>query len=519
MILSSIAHPVNLARAAFLTLALVFALTACSSAADSTEPVQSVTPAVTPASAETQVPAAPAMTPATVSATATPLPQSPTIDVVTTSNIVADWVRAVGQDRVNVSALLPPNSDPHIFQPTPKDTALIADADLVMSVGLFLEASWLDKLIENAARDPDSVVALGEAVVPPSDDEDHEGEHDHDEHHEGEEGDHEGEHDHDEHHEGEEGDHEGEHDHDEHHEGEEGDHEGEHDHDEHHEGEEGDHEGEHDHDEHHEGEEGDHEGEHDHDEHHEGEEGDHEGEHDHDEHHEGEEGDHEGEHDHDEHHEGEEGDHEGEHDHDEHHEGEEGDHEGEHAEHGHHDHHGHDHGGVDPHFWFDPLLVKRAVNSIEAQLSAADPAGQTYYQDNAAAYNRELDTLHTWIQERVATLPEERRLLVTSHDSFQYFATRYGFKVALAILPITTEIEPTAQELADLIEAIEHEGAPAVFAETSHSDRLARRIAEETGTKLVGGLYTGSLGEPGGEAGTYLALMRHNVDTIVGALQ
>ena len=180
----------------------------------------------------------------------------------------------------------------------------------------------------------------------------------------------------------------------------------------------------------------------------------------------------------------------------------------------------HDHGELDPHFWFDPLRVKQAVNAAAAQLAALDPEGESFYQANAAAYNRELDELHAWIQERVATLPEERRLLVTSHDSFQYFAQRYDFEVVGAIIPsITTETEPTAQELAELIETIEHEGAPAVFTEKFESPRLASRIAEETGAKLVGGLYTGALGEPGGEAGTYLELMRYNTATIVEALQ
>ena len=191
----------------------------------------------------------------------------------------------------------------------------------------------------------------------------------------------------------------------------------------------------------------------------------------------------------------------------------------EHEEHGHGAMEGHDHGELDPHFWFDPLRVKQAVNSIAAQLATIDSKNTQFYRDNAAAYGAELDSLHAWIQERVATLPEERRLLVTSHDSFQYFANRYGFEVVGAIFPVTTEYDPTAQELAELIETIEHEGAVAVFAEKSHSARLAERIAEETGAKLVGGLYTGSLGEPGGEAGTYLDLMRYDVDTIVEALQ
>ena len=195
-----------------------------------------------------------------------------------------------------------------------------------------------------------------------------------------------------------------------------------------------------------------------------------------------------------------------------------------HEEAGHDDHHGeevegHDHGELDPHFWFDPSRVKQAVNSIAAQLSTLDPAGQAVYRENAAAYNRQLDELHAWIQEEVAKLPPERRLLVTSHDSFQYFAQRYDFEVVGAIMPVTTEAEPTAQELAELIETIEHEGAPAIFAEKSHSGRLAKRISEETGATLIGGLYTGSLGEPGGEAGTYLDLMRYNTETIVEALR
>ena len=180
---------------------------------------------------------------------------------------------------------------------------------------------------------------------------------------------------------------------------------------------------------------------------------------------------------------------------------------------------GHGHGALDPHFWFDPLRVRQAVNSISARLSTVDPAGQALYRDNAAAYNRELDGLHAWITGQVEILPENRRVLVTLHDSFQYFAQRYGFRIVGSVFPVSTESEPTAQDLANLIETIEREDVRAVFTEKSHSERLARRIADGTGARHVGGLYTGSLGEPGGEAGTYLDLMRYNVETIVGALK
>ena len=183
------------------------------------------------------------------------------------------------------------------------------------------------------------------------------------------------------------------------------------------------------------------------------------------------------------------------------------------------DGHDHAHGEFDPHFWFDPLRVQSAVNEIATRLAALDPDGSEYYAENSESYIRELSELHSWIEAEVATVPESDRLLVTSHDSFQYFATRYGFEVVGAILPTTTEVEPTAQDLAELVETIEHEGAKVIFGENIHSNRLAQRIAEETGASVVGSLYTGSLGEPGGEAGSYIDLMRFNVSTIVEALK
>ncbi|MYE39224.1 MAG: hypothetical protein F4X27_03230 [Chloroflexi bacterium] len=196
-------------------------------------------------------------------------------------------------------------------------------------------------------------------------------------------------------------------------------------------------------------------------------------------------------------------------------------HEEEHDEHEDEDEHGHAHahGEHDPHFWFDPVRVQQAVNVISAQLSTVDSAGQTMYRENAAAYNRELDDLHAWITEQVAALPEDRRVLVTSHDAYQYYAQRYGFEVVGTIFPLSTEVEPSAQDLAMLAELIEHEGVPVVFGETTHSDRMLRRIAEETGAIIVTGLYSGSLGEPGGEAGNYLDMMRFNTTTIVEALK
>ena len=164
--------------------------------------------------------------------------------------------------------------------------------------------------------------------------------------------------------------------------------------------------------------------------------------------------------------------------------------------------------------------MKRAVNDIAVRLSAVDPASGDFYRANAEAYNSELDELDAWIVEQVAAIPADRRQLVTSHDSFQYLATAYGFEVVAAVFPGgTTEREPSAQEIAELIDEIEEAGAPAVFTETIVSDTLAARVADEVGASIINGLYTGSLSDTGGDAGSYLDLMRYNVETIVEALK
>jgi len=156
------------------------------------QPATGASPAAQPAAAAQQQVTAPAGTTVTAPA-AQPMAAMEKVSVVTTSNIMADWVKAVGQDRVDVFPLLPANADPHTYQPGAQDIAQVADADLVMSIGLSLEAGWLTDLVENAARDPHAVVELGEEIDPIDfveifedhhDDhgDEHAGEHGHDEH-------------------------------------------------------------------------------------------------------------------------------------------------------------------------------------------------------------------------------------------------------------------------------------------------------------------------------------------------
>ena len=184
-----------------------------------------------------------------------------------------------------------------------------------------------------------------------------------------------------------------------------------------------------------------------------------------------------------------------------------------------HGHEGHDHGPLDPHFWFDPIRVKVAVNEIAGRLSAIDPDSASVYYQNASEYGEELDELHAWTQEQVSAVAPERRLLVTSHDSLSYFARLYGFEVVGLVIPsLATHVEPSAEHIEELVEVIREHGVPAVFGETTVSERLARAVAGETGGDLVQ-LYSGSLGPEGSGADTYLGMVRTNVERIVGALK
>ena len=356
---------------------------------------------------------------------------SPSVSVVTTTNIMADWARNVGGDNVDVFSLVPVGADPHTFQPGAKDVARVARADLVLSVGLSLEGAWLKDLLENAARDESAIVEMGEIVNPIEFAQGHADEVDLLEEishvvHEVEEGEISAE-------------------------------------------------------------------------------------------------------------EGieelkellAEGEEElpdmvletiakvddgqmaaG--DAIEAVEGLTSEGEDEHMDHG--------HGLEDPHFWFDPLRAKLVVNDIAARLSVLDPDRGSTYTANAAAYNARLDELHSWTEDQVATVPEDGRLLVTSHDSFGYFANLYGFAVVGVVLSVTTDVEPSAGDLADLVHEVEENNVPAVFGETTVSERLAKAVASESGAELVR-LYSGSLGPDGSGAATYIEMIRTNVGRIVEALK
>ena len=175
---------------------------------------------------------------------------------------------------------------------------------------------------------------------------------------------------------------------------------------------------------------------------------------------------------------------------------------------------------VDPHFWLNPLNAVRYIENIRDGLIAADPAGADLYTANAKAYIEELNQLDADIQAEISTIPVKRRLLVTNHESFGYFADHYGLTIIGAIIPsVSTGATPSARELADLVQAIQASGAPAIFLETGANPQLADQLSAETGIRVVSDLYTHSLSGSDGPAASYLDMMRYNTRQIVEALR
>ncbi len=178
---------------------------------------------------------------------------------------------------------------------------------------------------------------------------------------------------------------------------------------------------------------------------------------------------------------------------------------------------GHDHGHDDPHAWQDVANAKRYVATIRDALSTADPAGKPAYDANAAGYLARLDALDAEIRAAVARIPAERRKAITSHDAFGYFANAYGIAF-VAPQGVSTEAEASARDVARIIRQVKAQKISAIFLENVTNPRLIEQIARETGARQGGRLYSDALSATSGQAGTYIAMMRHNITQIEKAL-
>lgn len=182
----------------------------------------------------------------------------------------------------------------------------------------------------------------------------------------------------------------------------------------------------------------------------------------------------------------------------------------------------------DPHVWFDVRLWKECVAAVREALAKADPAHADAYRANAQKYLGELAKLDDEVRTKANSIPKERRVLVTSHDAFGYFADAYGFEVH-GLQGVSTASEPSTKDKQDLVNLLGSRRIPAVFGETSVPPKGLQSVLDAVRSdsryghdvRLIGGeqaLYSDALGEPGSPGETYVGMVRHNIDTIVAGL-
>jgi zinc/manganese transport system substrate-binding protein len=175
------------------------------------------------------------------------------------------------------------------------------------------------------------------------------------------------------------------------------------------------------------------------------------------------------------------------------------------------------HGASDPHAWQNVGNAKTYAATIRDALTAADPSGGPIYEARAADYLARLDALDREIKALVARIPADRRRIITSHDAFGYFADAYGIEF-VAPQGVSTDSEASARDVARIIRQVRQEKIAAVFVETISDPRLMERIARETGARIGGTVYSDTLSDPSGPAGTYIDMMRHNIKAFSSAL-
>jgi ABC-type Zn uptake system ZnuABC Zn-binding protein ZnuA len=175
---------------------------------------------------------------------------------------------------------------------------------------------------------------------------------------------------------------------------------------------------------------------------------------------------------------------------------------------------------IDPHVWQSPIHAIRMVKVIAAELSEIEPASAAYFEKRAEEYIAQLTALDAEIKKEVGQLDAKRRVLVTTHDTFGYFAAEYGFQVFSVLGSVSSESsDPSAGEIVKVVDRIRSFQVPAVFTENILNPKLTEQIAVEAGVTVVPSLYTDALGPTGSPGETYLGMMRFNLHAIVGALR
>src|SRR5688572_2644216 len=179
-------------------------------------------------------------------------------------------------------------------------------------------------------------------------------------------------------------------------------------------------------------------------------------------------------------------------------------------------------GNYDPHVWFDVTLWMKAVEQVRDTLMEMDSTSSAMYEANADSYLAALEELHQYVLQQASTLPTEQRILITAHDAFNYFGRAYGFEVR-GLQGISTEAQAGTGDVQALAAFIVEKQIPAIFVESSVPQRNVEAVqaavrAQGFEVKIGGSLFSDAMGSEGTPEGTYVGMVRHNIDTIVTAL-
>jgi manganese/zinc/iron transport system substrate-binding protein len=177
----------------------------------------------------------------------------------------------------------------------------------------------------------------------------------------------------------------------------------------------------------------------------------------------------------------------------------------------------------DPHVWFDVTMWMKAVEQVRETLAETDPANGSDYEANATAYLAQLEELHQYVLSQAETLPAEKRIIITAHDAFNYFGRAYGFEVR-GLQGISTEAQAGTADVQTLAGFIVEKRIPAIFVESSVPQRNVEAVqaavqAQGFDVQIGGSLFSDAMGSEGTPEGTYVGMVRHNIDTIVTALK
>jgi manganese/zinc/iron transport system substrate-binding protein len=180
-------------------------------------------------------------------------------------------------------------------------------------------------------------------------------------------------------------------------------------------------------------------------------------------------------------------------------------------------------GHYDPHVWFEVPLWSMCVDTVVRGLSEFDPAGKEYYEKRGVTLQNRLKELHQWALQKAGELPSEKRILVTSHDAYNYFGRAYGFQV-VGLQGVSTVTEAGLADMAKLVDFIKKKNVKAIFVESSVPHNTIERISKDAGVKIGGELFSDAMGTPGQmengyDLGTYEGMIKHNMHTVVEALK